>query len=201
MKKELLASVLTLTASMASARSFPNYNLAQSTLIEASIVKTIRLKSEYKVRYTTVEGETHTGHIYLDLDSASRTPEYNNQLTGEMSGRLYFESDAYTDAWEGRKFKTTQGLVGDDGDMLLDMTDADGVRGNTYQVYGCNSTRTECSGEAYQLNVIAGKVYSLSANLAANLSMQIGVTHGQNEIEWTTKATHIKMTQVPVEKE
>jgi len=200
MKKELLASVLTLTASMASARSFPHYNLAQSTLIEASIAKTIRLKSEYKVRYTTVDGQTHTGHIYMDLETASSTPEYNNQLTGEMTGRLYFESDAYTDAWEGRKFKTIQGLVGDDGEMLLDMTNVDNISGSTYQVYGCNSTRTECSGEAYQLNVIGNKVYSLSANLAANLRMQIAVTYGQNQVDWTTQATNIKMTQVPLEK-
>ncbi|MGZ3771121.1 MAG: hypothetical protein ACXVCP_14210 [Bdellovibrio sp.] len=153
MKKEFMASVLTLTAGMASTVSFPNYALARSTgKIEKQYPKKFQLKSNLPARYTDDNGRVVQGHIYLKLDQTPFTPASQNQLEGEMSGYFYFESDeAINETRQGDKYKTFVSIVGDDGESLLDLVNKSTENGRTYQIYGCNSSLTSCNHEEFNI--------------------------------------------------
>ncbi|WP_374079172.1 hypothetical protein [Bdellovibrio bacteriovorus] len=198
MKKELLASVLTLTAGMASTVTFPQTALAKSTVIEREFSQVFRLKSADKVRHTTENGQVVLGHIYLNLEQSPSAPEYNNQLRGEMTGSFYFESDDYTSEYEGRQFKTIVTLTGDDGEVLLDLTHRSKNMGNKYQVYGCNSTRTMCSADSYELSISPGKQVEMQIKFAASLKLEMLRTYNDHS-EWVTDVYSAPMVEVTVE--
>lgn len=148
-----MASVLTLTAGMASAVSFPNYALARSTgKIEKQYSRKFQLMSTVPARYTDGNGRVVQGHIFLKLDQTPFSPDGQNQLEGEMSGYFYFESDeAVNETRQGEKYKTWVSIVGDDGESLLDLTNRTTETGRTYQIYGCNSSLTYCNYEEYKV--------------------------------------------------
>lgn len=202
MKKELMASVLTFTAGMASTITFPQYALAKSAIVEASFAKSFRLKSAHKVRYTDVNGQQILGHIYLDLEQEQSTPSNNNRLHGEMTGWFYFESDDVTSAYEGREFKTNVPVTGEDGEVLLDMTNATPGKqaSRTYQVYGCNSTRTQCQGDRFEIEFFGDKQASLSLSFAADSKLEYQESYSNQEPFWTTRSSNVEMISVPVEK-
>lgn len=153
MKKEFMASVLTLTAGMATTITFPEYALAKSThRIEAKYAQEFKLMLNAPARYTDSNGNVIFGHIFLKLDQTAVTPKDMNQLQGEMGGYFYFESDQAKD-WNGTGdlFKMWVPLVGDDGESLLDMVDKTKFGGRTYQIYGCNSTISSCTSATYKI--------------------------------------------------
>lgn len=198
MKKELLASVLTLTAGMASTVAFPRTALAKSAVIEREFSKAFRLKSADKVRHTTADGQVVLGHLYLFIEQTPDTPECNNKLHGEMTGYFYFESDDYTSDG-ARRFKTVVSLTGDDGEVLLDITHKSKDNGNTYQVYGCNSTRTMCSADSYVLSISQGKKVEMHLKFAASLKLEILQPSYNGGAEWVTDTYSASMVEVPVE--
>lgn len=156
MKKEFMASILTLTAGMASTISFPEYALARSNgKIEDHFAKKFNLMTNAPARYTDNTGRLIQGRIFMKLDQTPFTPAGQNQLNGEMSGYLFFQSDDNTEvSTHGEKYKTFVSLVGDDGEALLDLIDKTPENGRKYQVYGCNSTKTYCNHSDF--NVIFG---------------------------------------------
>lgn len=194
MKKELFASVLTLTAGMLGTVSFPQTTLAKSTLIESEFAKTFRLKSANPVRYTSQDGEVVMGHIYLELEQSPFTPYFNNRLHGEMTGTLFFESDELTEETYGVQHKTRVNLAGDEGDVLLDLTHTG--QGHTYQVYGCNSTRTQCAADSYELSVLPGQKVEMSMKFAGYLGLEILETTNGNSL-WTSEISAAAMVEVP----
>lgn len=199
MKRELIASVLTFTAGMAGTVTFPQYALAKSAIVEKAFAKDFRLKSANRIRYTDAQGQQILGHIFLELEQGPATPEYNNRLHGEMTGRIYFESDDFTSSYEGRKFKTTVSLTGDDGEVLLDLTSSGKGLGRIYQIYGCNSTRTQCSADSYEVTFSANKEASLSVSFPADLKLEIEEQYSNQEPVWTTRSHSVQMTEVPFE--
>lgn len=202
MKKELMASVLTFTAGMASTVAFPQYALAKSAIVESAFAKSFRLKSAHKVRYTDDKGQQILGHIYMDLEQEKTTPSYSNRLHGEMTGYFYFESDDATSSYEGREFKTVVAVTGDDGEVLLDMTHAEqgSEARRTYQIYGCNSTRTQCQGDSFEIEFYNNKKASLSLHFAADSKLEYQEFYTGQEPYWTKFSPSAEMFAVPVEK-
>ncbi|WP_413290334.1 hypothetical protein [Bdellovibrio sp. HCB337] len=194
MKKELLASVLTLTAGMASTITFPQTALARSTTIEKQFAKNFVLKTQNPARMTEKDGTVIMGYIYLKLEQTPFTPEYQNRLHGEMTGRLYFESDDYTHEYNGQKYKTAMDLAGDDGGVLLDLMDASEDNESTYQIYGCNSTRTHCLHEKYELFIGGKQKITMNLNLGSQ-NIEILETYQQNQ-QWSSEAYSVPMTEV-----
>lgn len=199
MKKELMASVLTFTAGMASTVAFPQYALAKSVIVEKAFATTFRLKSENKVRYTDVQGQVITGHIYLNLEQGPYTPEHSNRLHGEMTGSLYFESDDYTSGYEGRQFKTTVPVTGEDGNVLLDLTHSEKSSSRTYQVYGCNSTTTQCSADSYEVTFFDGNEAAMDVSFPTDLKLEVEVSYRNQPSYWVTRTLGVKMVEVPLE--
>ncbi|WII71465.1 hypothetical protein QJS83_13430 [Bdellovibrio sp. 22V] len=195
MKKELMASVLTLTAGMATTLSFPQTALAKSVVIEKEFAKSFRLMAKNPVRYTADDGKVIVGRIYLSLEQTPFTPDYNNQLRGEMTGSFYFESDEYTSEYNGRQYKTIVSLTGDDGEVLLDRTHKSAT-GNTYQLYGCNSTQTSCTADTYELTIEADKKADLNLKFADELRLEILVEYGNGQSEWTKQTWQVPMVEV-----
>lgn len=193
MKKELLASVLTFTAGMAATVSFPQASLARAASIEREFAKNFVLKLDAPVRYTK-DGKEILGHIYLSLEQSPLNPRYNNQLHGEMSGTLYFESDDLTEEYNGRKYKTYVPLTGDDGEVLLDMTHKS-KDGNRYQVYGCNSTQTQCTADSFEVEFGPNKKVSMTLRLAAELKMEIHHVYSNGNSEWLPVGYGVAMVE------
>ncbi|MEK2646412.1 hypothetical protein [Bdellovibrio sp. BCCA] len=200
MKKELLASVLTLTAGMASTVSFPQQALARSTIVEQQFAKTFKLKLDLQARHTNDKGEVILGHIYLYLQQEPMTPTYSNLLHGEMTGSLYFESDEYTHSYQDHQYKTIVPLTGDDGEVLLDMTNKDKKNGNKYQIYGCNSTQTLCSADSYEVEILTNKTANMTLKIAADLKVEINHIYNDGKSEWLSFGYDIPMVEAPVEK-
>lgn len=198
MKKELMAGVLTLTAGMATTISFPQYALAKSTIVEQAFAKKFRLKSESRVRFTDAAGQTVVGRLYMDLEQTPFSPERNNRLKGEMTGMFYFESDDVTSSWEGREFKTITPLTGDDGEVLLDLVDKNQSAGRTYQIYGCNSTRTACSADTFTLRIDTKNQVDLDVRFGQDSHLEIEQIF-QGTSNWYTYSSFVRMEQVPVE--
>lgn len=191
MKKELFASVLTITAGMASTIAFSQTALARSTVIEQQFAKNFRLKTQQPARFKKEDGTFVMGFIYLSLEQTPFTPEFQNQLRGEMTGRLYFESDDFTEEFNGKKYKTTIYLAGDT-DVLLDLVHKDKESSN-YQIYGCNSTMTECSVEKYQLFIRDQKTITIDMNLEGQ-NIEVLRTY-TNESYWLSDAYGIPMVE------
>lgn len=197
MKKEFMASLLTLTAGMASTVTFPQYALARSSqqLAEKAFAKEFRLKLDVPARYTDDKGNVISGHIYLSVEQSRLTPRDQNQLHGEMTGVLIFESDDYTSEYNGRQFKTTMALTGDDGEVLLDLVNKDKKDGNSYQIYGCNSTKTYCEFEQY--NVSFGSDSQVTMDLKIRDYRQVEIyVDTQDGKAWQREAYGLHMTPV-----
>lgn len=192
MKKELLASVLTLSAGMASVVAFPQHSLARAAQIEKSLDKTFKMKSQFKVRHTDENGKIALGHIYLSLEQDSFTPEFNNQLHGEMTGSLVFVSDEAVESFNGKLYKRYVALTGDDGEILLDRIHEG--RTNEYQVYGCNSTMTQCEGVSYAVSIAGDKV-TMSVKFSADQKLEIYEQYDHYS-GWDTSSRDMKMIPV-----
>lgn len=179
MKKEFMASVLTLTAGMASTMTFPEYALAKSThRIEAKYAQEFKLMLNAPARYTDDDGNVISGHIFLKLDQTAVTPKHLNRLHGEMSGYLYFESDEAKDWYgTGNLHKKWVPLVGDDGESLLDLVDKSEQGGRVYQIYGCDSTIGYCEAATYKLTFDSkeegSKPVQMEFNLPQDLKIEI----------------------------
>lgn len=194
MKKELLASVLTLSAGMASIVAFPQHSLARAEQIEKSLAKSFKMKSQFKVRHTDENGKVALGHIYLSLEQGSFTPEYNNELHGEMTGTLVFISDEAVDSFDGKAYKRYVALTGDDGEILLDRTHKEDI--NQYQVYGCNSTMTQCEGASYAVSIAGAKV-TMSVKFSADQKLEIYEQYDHYS-GWDTSSHNVVMVPVSV---
>lgn len=194
MKKELLASVLTLTAGMASTVSFPQTALAKSTIVEKEFAKNFVLKSANKARYTDSEGKVVVGHLYLSIEQSPLTPDSQNQLRGEMTGVFYFESDEATEEYDGVKYTTKIVLAGDDGEVLLDRTHKSRNE-NRYSLYGCNSTLTYCSPENYELTLAPGKLATMNLQFSANIGIEVEEVW-QGGSQWSPYAYNAKMIEI-----
>nr|BFD59117.1 hypothetical protein CKG001_12240 [Bdellovibrio sp. CKG001]BFD62495.1 hypothetical protein BdHM001_11760 [Bdellovibrio sp. HM001]BFD67603.1 hypothetical protein HAGR004_26250 [Bdellovibrio sp. HAGR004] len=195
MKKELLASVLTLSAGMAGIVSFPQPSLARSINVEKDFAESFVVKSSVAARFTDENGQVIHGHIYLSLTQQTLTPEYNNQLRGEMTGYLYFKSDEPVSERDGKKYYRYEPLTGDDGEVLLDRTHKGQT--NDYQIYGCNSTMTQCEGSSFAVS-FSGKNVSMQLVFAADQRFEVFV-QADNYSEWVTRVYSVPMHPVIAE--
>lgn len=139
MKTKTMAGILTLTAGLATQVAMPSYALARTTQSEPSFAKEFNLKSA-SVRVKQEDGTYSVGHIYLNVYQERLTPEDANQFHAEMTGYLTFNSES------GDNYIN---LAAGDGDILMDLVNKDA--GNTYQIYGCSSTLTDCIGSSLQV--------------------------------------------------
>ncbi|WP_347356931.1 hypothetical protein [Bdellovibrio sp.] len=189
MKKELLASVLTLSAGMASVVAYPQQSLARSVIMEKDFADFFVLKSSFAARFTDEDGKVIQGHIYLSLTQRPFTPEYNNQLRGEMTGSLYFKSDEPVSEVDGKKYYRYEPLTGDDGEVLLDRTHKGET--NDYQIYGCNSTMTQCEGSSFAVS-FSGKNVNMQLSFAADQRFEI-LVQSTSYSEWVTRVHTVPM--------
>lgn len=195
MKKEILGSVLALTAGLA--LQAPQYSLADSQIkiVEAQFGAKFRLKLDAPARMKNNDGAYSYGFIYLSLEQSPLLPENNNELKGEMQGTLVFET-----LDSGRPY--SYGLVGDDGEVLIDRTHRS-EHGNIYQVYGCNSTLTSCTGEKLQLH-IDQKTVSMDIEISSRLGVEFEETfshYDENKVwveskRWVTESYTVPMVEV-----
>ncbi|MDG0815329.1 hypothetical protein [Bdellovibrio svalbardensis] len=208
MKKEFMASVLTLTAGMASTISFPQYALAKSThQAEKSYAKQFTLALNAPARYTDQDGKVIPGRIKISLDQTPFTPHFQNQLHGEMSGNLYFESDAYTSEYNGQKYKTVRSLIGDDGEALIDLVNRSATGGNEYRIYGCNSTLTSCDFSQFSMSFGGSRrdhLVEMSLTLSAEDRIEIlapqyvwneKTQKMESTLQWSLSATSLEMVR------
>lgn len=137
MKTNQLAGILTLTAGLATQVAFPTVALAKSTQSQPSFAAEFNLKSDL-VRVKKQDGTYSVGRVELQLTQGRFKPEDSNQLSGEMTGWLAFSSED----------NTYIELSGSE-DILLDLVNR--AETNTYQVYGCSSTLTNCVGSPLQI--------------------------------------------------
>lgn len=211
MKKEFMASILTLTAGVASTISFPQYSLAQSAVLsESSFEQLFKLMLKLPARYTNANGELIQGHIFLNLDQTPFSPVQQNQLVGEMGGWFYFESDEPAQTSSGKSYKLYIPLVGDDGEVLVDLVNQSVSEGNRYQVYGCNSTLTLCEQESYSITFgTKESVNTIKMSLMIPEYLKIEVlapTYKFNQktkqletsLVWSREALDVEMIHVPL---
>lgn len=198
----MMMSVLTITAGMAATISVPQSASARSTQIENGFAKQFRLMMNSPARIQE-NGQEILGHIYLKLNQTKMTPEEQNQIHGEMSGTLYFESDKATS--EDRQAKRYIPLIGEDGETMLDLINSNGSA-HTYQIYGCNSSLTFCVSEKYQIR-FNGPEVKLDLTIAEDLGVEILTTmYDRDENgkltsyqEWSRSATSIHAIKVTTE--
>lgn len=195
MKRELLASVLTLSAGMAGMLTYPQPSLARSAATEKDFAESFVVKSSFAARFTNEDGQVIPGHIYLSLTQQAFTPEYNNELHGEMTGTLYFKSDDPVHEENGKKYYRYEPLTGDDGEVLLDRTHKGET--NDYQVFGCNSTMTRCEGSSFAVS-FSGKDVSMQLTFAADQRLEILVQNAHDS-EWVTRVHSVPMLPVSAE--
>jgi hypothetical protein len=194
MKKEIFASILTITSGLATNMTFPTQALATTPRISLNrYSKFINLKSTFQARHTEKDGRIVMGHIYFNLEQTTASPEFTNQIVGEMMGSLYFESDDFTHEYNGKQYKTKINLAGDDGEVLLDLANKDEFA-NTYEIYGCNSTRTSCTAEGYSITFAQKKQISMGLKISAHMNIQLLETF--HEPVWTTEVYSMPMVQV-----
>lgn len=139
MKANMMASILTLTAGLATQVAFPTVALAKSTQSQPSFAKDFTLKSDL-VRVKQ-DGSTYVGYVNLRVYQENYKPEDLNQLNAEMTGSLGFS------AQDEQNYIS---LAGGDDEILFDLVNKGET--NTYQVYGCSSTLTGCVGSALQIS-------------------------------------------------
>ncbi len=194
MKKEILGSMLALTAGMASQMATPNHAYARpAKAVEKAFSHDFTLKLDMKARITLENGEHKTGSIYMELTQDPLVPSLQNLLRGEMQGYFYFKSD------DGKEYRS---LIGDDGETLLDQTHRSSDQ-NIYSVYGCNSTLTQCEAEHYEITFRGSEV---TMNLDISSSVPVEVLDSawirdengqlvQQEV-WTKYGYNVNMIQV-----
>lgn len=206
MKKQMMLSALTLTAGMATTISFPEISLARSTQVEKAFAHEFLLKLNTAARIKNDKGDYSMGHVYLSLKQNPLTPQYKNKLRGEMTGYLYFESDVADQESNGRKYKTFAPIVGDDGEALLDMVDQQNGT-NTYEVYGCNSTKTDCKAERIQVSFTNDQVMmDLQLSYYSQIEFLSTWTETNSDgqkvtrSEWTKEVRYVPMVSVPTQK-
>lgn len=208
MKKEFMAGVLTLTAGMAGTISFPQVVLAKSTgQAEKSYGKHFELVLNVPARYTDPNGNAIAGRIKISLDQTPFTPQFPNQLHGEMSGTLYFESDASTSEYNGRKYKIIRSLIGDDGEALLDLVDRSAAGGNEYRIYGCNSTLTYCGVSEFSISFGGSRrnhLVEMSLTLSAEDRIEVLAPQYvwneksqkmESNLQWSLSAKNLEMVR------
>lgn len=194
MKKEFMASILTVTAGMASTVSFPHYALAQSTYkAEKYFEQKFRLQLDVPARYKNHDGTYIAGRIYLEIEQKRLTPSEQNQIHGEMTGYLYFESDDYTNTWGDRKYKTSVPLMGDDGFGLLDLIHKDKENGRTYQLYGCNSTLTYCDATTTEVFFRTDDLVKMNLDIPQDLGIEVEV-----QKNWITGGRNLDLKEIEI---
>lgn len=206
MKKQMMLSALTLTAGMATTISFPEISLARSTQVEKAFAHEFLLKLNTAARFKNDKGDYVLGHVYLSLEQNPLTPQQKNKLRGEMTGYLYFESDVEDQEINGRKFKTFAPIIGDDGQALLDMVNQQ-YGTNTYEVYGCNSTMTDCTSQKIQVSFTKDQVLmDLQLSYYSQIEFLSTWTATDNSgqkvtrSEWTKEVRYVPMVSVPTQK-
>lgn len=161
-KTQLLAGMLAVTAGLALQSEVAS--AAASKKSEKQFPNEFILKSSQLVRTKAHDDRYSVGHLYIKLRQETLTPAFQNQLHGEMVGNFYFESDAEDATYSnGEKAKTYMSFAGDDGEILLDKTNKD-ADGSQYQVYGCNSTKTQCDATQYSIYFDKSQTVTLTSN-------------------------------------
>lgn len=161
-KTQLLAGMLAVTAGLALKSEVALAAVGKKS--ETQFPNEFTLKSSQLIRTKASDDRYSVGHLYIQLRQETLTPAYQNQLHGEMVGNFYFESDVEdTTYFNGEKAKTYMSLAGDDGEILLDQTNKD-AEGSQYQVYGCNSTQTQCDATRFSIYFDKSKSVTLTSN-------------------------------------
>lgn len=201
----MMAGLLTMTASLATQVIAPNYAMAATKKVEKKWADEVLLMSSLPVRFTDTQGKVSMGHVYLDVTQDAMKPDYPNRLVGEMQATFYFMSDEKdSQYYNGEKANTYQYIAGDDGLVLLDLINHSKEEGNTYQVYGCNSTKTACSIEKYTLTV-KDAVASMYLEFSKESGLEVLVSKYDDKgvvvgAEWSNQAYDVSTVQLPVPK-
>lgn len=202
--KMMMASLLTLTAGLAEQALVPQYAMAESIQQVGKISNQKFFKLKNQVRYTSPEGQVSLGHIYLDIVADQQKVSSPNQITGEFFGGLKFHSDTKDKtAGHGVKVNTTAAVLGDDGDVMLDLID-DSTHFKAYQIYGCNSTGQVCSSENAIIQVENNSQYTMTINVDADSGLEFLTTNEVTqpdgsviqEVKWTHKLEMAPLTEM-----
>lgn len=193
MKKELMVGVLAMSAAMASQVAAPSFAMARSIQAEKGLPTEFKMKSVNKARVKMRDGTYVEGHIILNLSQdVVEHPYFPSLVRPEMQGGLYFLSDEDVEEYEGKKYPMYVSFTsGDDSSVILDLIHKERVdKSRTYQVYGCNSTMTECLTNPILLTV-KGKEISMRATFPAWSEIEVydDVRAGWMDSIWDMKFT------------